>query len=291
MDKILIEARPSGPIKTGKINRALNIIEGTTLIGPLSTNGANHKRRYSEAALKKIASMAEGLPGYLNHVKPEDAFKPRDVRDLAVRHQNVRYDPTTQTVKSDMHVLEPHAPLVFSLAERFGDRIGSSLISKGAVTMEGDTEVVQDILAVRSADLVSDPASTKGLFEGVGRGDHQLTILDLIESLKTSHRRGDNMLPDGIHARVAAMFLTESTDRSAPRSDLKSDSVANTPRRSEFAPDLDIAVRNAVQNYLKSPLPAPKPKPVVTLTESYEDLSKRISDPTLRAYALLLGRA
>src|SRR3989442_9048490 len=240
----LIQARPSGTLKLGKINRALNIIEGTTLIGPLSSNGANRKRRYSEAALKKIASMAEGLPGYLNHVKPEDAFKPRDVRDLAVRHYNVRFDPTTQSVKSDMHVLEPHAALVFGLAETFGDHIGNSLVSKGAVVMEGDTEVVHDILQVRSADIVSDPASTKGLFEGAGHGDRELTIQDLIESLKTpSHRynRGEPMLPEGIHSRVSRMFtLSESSDR--PRSDLKDDSRANAPRRSEYAPHLDAAV-------------------------------------------------
>lgn len=186
----LIEAGPAGTIKLGNLNRPLSIIEGATLIGPLSSNGANRKRRYSEGALKKIASMAEGLPGYLNHVAPELAFKPRDVKDLAIRHRNVRYDPGTQTVKSDMHVMASHAPLVFGLAEQFGDHIGNSLVSKGVVTMEGDTEVVQDILAIRSADLVSDPASTKGLFEGQGDAEHPITIVDLIESMKHTNKTG-----------------------------------------------------------------------------------------------------
>jgi ubiquinone biosynthesis protein UbiJ len=185
----LVEFAPSGRIKHGKIHRSLGIIEGATMIGPMSSNGTHRKRRYSTQALKKIAQEAEGLPGYLNHVKPEDAFKPRDVRDIAIRHRNVRYDPTTDSVKSDMHVMPNHADLVFALAENFGDHIGNSLVSKGAVTMEGDTEVVQDILAIRSADLVTDPASTKGLFEGAESRERPLSITDLIESIQNT--KGD----------------------------------------------------------------------------------------------------
>ena len=190
----LVEAAPGGTIKHANINRALNVIEGTTLIGPHSGNGTNRKRRYSDGALKKIASMAEGLPGYLNHVKPEDAFKPRDVRDLAVRHRNVRFDAATQTVKSDMYVLPEHASLVFGLAEQFGDHIGNSLVSRGLIQMEGDTEVVTDIVQVRSADLVTDPASTKGLFESQGAGDRTVTLTDLIESLKSTPTRKDTTM-------------------------------------------------------------------------------------------------
>lgn len=184
----LVEAGPAGSIRAGRINRELSVIEGTTLIGAHSKNGTKG-RRYSSAALKKIASMAEGLPGYLNHVAPELAFKPRDVKDIAVRHRNVRYDPTTETVRSDMHVAPHHADLVFGLAETFGDHIGNSLVSKGLVTMEGDTEVVQDVVALRSADIVSDPASTRGLFEGAGDPGHAVSIVDFIESLKQAKQR------------------------------------------------------------------------------------------------------
>jgi len=51
------------------------------------------------------------------------------------------------------------------LAETLGGVIGNSLVSRGGVRMEGDVEVVEEILLLRSADLVSDPATTKGLFE------------------------------------------------------------------------------------------------------------------------------
>src|SRR4029079_3225266 len=144
----LVESRPAGPWGTGHINRETNTIEGTTLITSASSNGVNRKRKYSENALKQIASMAEGIPAYANHVSPELAFKPRDVKDLIGRHVNVRYDAPTGSVKSDLQLLEHHAPWVFSLAERLGDQVGNSLVSKGLVRMEGDTEVVDEIVAL-----------------------------------------------------------------------------------------------------------------------------------------------
>jgi hypothetical protein len=185
----LLEYR-GGALKTARLNRDLSIIEGTTLISANSVNGPHRKRRYSEAALKQIASMAEGLPAYANHTAPELAFKPRDVRDLIGRHQNVRYDPNTGTVKSDLHVLEHHAGWVFGLAERLGDVVGNSLVSRGNVKMEGDTEVVDQIAQLRSADLVSDPASTKGLFESLDIWPPSLAPQPLWD--------------DTLHARLAA---------------------------------------------------------------------------------------
>jgi hypothetical protein len=147
------------------LNRALNVIEGTVLITSRSVNGGKGGRRYSDRALRQIAAMAEGLPAYLNHVSPEMAFKPRDVKDLIGVHRNIRYFPNEGKVMSDLHVAEHHAPLVFGLAETLGGVIGNSLVSRGGVRMENGTEVVEEILLLRSADLVSDPATTKGLFE------------------------------------------------------------------------------------------------------------------------------
>ena len=187
-DTALIEARPSGTIRPGSLKRDLNVIEGTVLITSVSQNGSGKGgRRYSDPALKQIAAMAEGLPAYLNHVPAENAFKPRDVRDLIGVHRNVRYHPHEGKITSDLHVMEHQAPLVFGIAERLGDHVGNSLVSRGLVAMEGDTEVVKEVLAVRSADLVSDPATTKGLFESRAHLDDPFAALisEIRESLTT----------------------------------------------------------------------------------------------------------
>jgi hypothetical protein len=223
----------SGALKSARLNRDLNIIENTTLISAQSVNGPARKRRYSEAALKQIAAMAEGLPAYANHVSPELAFKPRDVRDLIGRHQNVRFDPSTQTVRSDLHVLAHHTPWVFGLAERLGDVVGNSLVSRGSVKMEGDTEVVDQIAQLRSADLVSDPASTKGLFESLDIWPPSLAPQPLWD--------------DTLHARLAAAIKGRPFHTLA---ELRAQHHARSPK----------------------PAPAPRPLTEVQLTEARDQL-------------------
>lgn len=162
-----LESRPGGSIKHSQIDRNNHVIRNVVMITAHSENGAGKGGRlYSDHSLQKIAGFAEGLPAYVNHVAKDQAFKPRDVRDLIGRYENVRYDKGGARVTGDMHILEHQAPWVFSVADRLGDVVGVSLVSKGVVAMEGETEVVKDIIQLRSGDLVSDPASTKGLFEG-----------------------------------------------------------------------------------------------------------------------------
>jgi hypothetical protein len=212
---LLIETGSAGSLNTGKLNRGANIISGCTLITRNSVNGGRGGRKYSDQALQQIASMAEGLPAYVNHVKPEDAFKARDVKDLIGKHMNVRYDAATGRVTSDLHLLDHQAPWVFSLAERMGDQVGNSLVSKGLVRMEGDTEVVDSIAACRSGDLVSDPASTRGLFESLIEARHApLSMPSLTDVL--DRVRGVTRVPPGTHERLAEALTRPG--RSAPSS-------------------------------------------------------------------------
>jgi len=129
---------------------------------------------------------------------------------------NIRYDAATGRVTSDLHLLDHQAPWVFSLAERLGDQVGNSLVSKGLVRMEGDTEVVDSIAACRSGDLVSDPASTRGLFESLIEARH--AAADASESLTDvlDRVRGVTRVPPGTHERLAEALTRPA--RSAPSS-------------------------------------------------------------------------
>ena len=195
-----------------RLDRATGVIRGTTLITAVSQNGGGKGgRRYSDVALKQIATMADGLPAYLNHVAPELAFKPRDVRDLIGVHRNVRYHPHVGRITSDLHVLDHQVPLVFGIAEKLGDRVGNSLVSPGLVQREGDVEVVKEVLAVRSADLVSDPASTKGLFES--RRQAEAPDLDHVERLRATIEGRPYDPPDH---RTRRAVLAEALRRGIP---------------------------------------------------------------------------
>ena len=121
----------------------------------------------------------------------------------------------TGRVTSDLHLLDHQAPWVFSLAERMGDQVGNSLVSKGLVRMEGDTEVVDSIAACRSGDLVSDPASTRGLFESLIEARHApLSMPSLTDVL--DRVRGVTRVPPGTHERLAEALTRPA--RSAPSS-------------------------------------------------------------------------
>src|SRR6185295_18867358 len=90
----LIEAGTSA----ASIDREHGVLRNVVMLMSASVNGAAG-RTYPPATLKKIASMAEGLPAYANHVANKaDAFKSRDIRELIGRHKNVRYDATQQRV-------------------------------------------------------------------------------------------------------------------------------------------------------------------------------------------------
>lgn len=163
--KELIEQAFVGALAEATISRGDSVIRNVVMMNAKSVNGA-HGRLYSEKAMRSLAALSEGLPAYANHVRDRaEAFKPRDVRELIGRYRNVRFDAARQRVTGDFHVL-PEQKWVLDLAENMSDVVGISPVSRGAVRVDANgVEIVEDIVAVRSADLVSDPATTKGLFE------------------------------------------------------------------------------------------------------------------------------
>lgn len=158
---------PGQALIEAKIDRSDGVLRGVVLLNKHSSNGVGGGgREYSDTAMQRMAALSEGLPAYANHVKNKDeAFKPRDVRDLIGVHRNIRFDESKHRVTSDLHVVEHHRPWVFGLAEDMPHIVGMSPVSRGLVRTQGTKEWVEDIVAVRSGDLVSDPATTKGLYE------------------------------------------------------------------------------------------------------------------------------
>jgi len=103
----------------------------------------------------------------------------------------------------------------------------------------------------------------------------------------------ESVQPPDAHARMRA--LLEGSD--TPRSDPKAGDHVNPQETNRFLPDgVDIAaaIRSAAEDYKRQGItintPGARQKPI-TLTESREDLAKRITDPIERAYVPLSGRA
>lgn len=162
----LVEGWTGPALSEARIDRGTGIIHDTVVINAVSANGAHGRRVYTDKALQQAAPMIEGILAFANHVRDKaDAFKPRDIREAIGRHRNVRYDSARQRIMSDLHLAEHQKDWVLSFVESFGDVAGNSLVSRGMIRMEGDVEYVDEIVATRSVDLVSDPATTRGLFE------------------------------------------------------------------------------------------------------------------------------
>jgi hypothetical protein len=185
---------PTG-LREARLDRANRIIHNTVVITRESANGPHGKRRYSDKALRNISKMAEGIEAYLNHAPRDQAFQARQVQELAGRHINVRFDEQNHRVTSDFKVLGPQAEMVFALAEDMPDIVGNSVVSRGVVRLDGDTEIVDDILEVRSVDLVSSPGATRGLFEH-------------LETWRANHPQGDQIM------EVTLEKILEALDKS-----------------------------------------------------------------------------
>ncbi len=143
-----------------KIDEEQGVIYGVKILGRESRNG----RVYSQTALEEAAKLYEGISVNLDH--PDN---PRSVRGIAegwgvLRNTRVARDG----VFGDLHYLKNHAqtPAIIERAQRFPRNFGLSHNASGTVvsTVDGPL-IVESIEHVESVDLVSKPATTRGLFE------------------------------------------------------------------------------------------------------------------------------
>ena len=130
------------------------MIKGVAVIGRTSKNN----REYSEKALQQIADLMQfGVRVFCDH-KPE-----RSVRDLAGYLRNAVVENKNK-VKADFKVM-PSNKWIFDLATEMPFGCGFSIVGKGKTYIENGVEKVEEVPSLQSCDLVSFPATTKGLFE------------------------------------------------------------------------------------------------------------------------------
>ena len=149
--------------KPERVDREKGILFGVKILGLESQN----QRRYLPEAAKAALAMYEGLAVNVDHPKrPEDS---RSAHDRFGWFENVRV-AKDGGLTGDFHMLDPGDPLsvkVMNAADQNPSLFGFSHNAEG----EGHTDasgvyIVEKITEVRSVDLVAEPATTNGLFEG-----------------------------------------------------------------------------------------------------------------------------
>lgn len=163
-------------LDVGKVDREAGTIAGVLVCGNVSSNG----RDYPNAVFARDYAKYEGRPVNCDHGR--DATVDRrlgwftDVRPAA----DGRPRGTLHCLKS-----HPMYERVMEAAERNPKLFGFSHVAMCRTRYEGGREVVESIDSVESIDLVAEPATTQGLFEGRAKEPRTvpMTIKEVLDRL------------------------------------------------------------------------------------------------------------
>lgn len=167
-----------------KVDREAGLIRGVKLLG-LAAPTKN--RRYAGQAAKKAVPLYEGARVYLNHPKKTETSEPRSFGDRFGTIVNPEYREGDGNYGDLKYIPDhPMAKAILWLAENDPKSFGMSHRAQGKSRMENGTQVIEEITSVVSVDLVSDPATTNGLFESKESEDETMDLSKLtIEEIKS----------------------------------------------------------------------------------------------------------
>jgi len=139
----------------------LGILRGVKLLGLESRNG----NRYLPTALRNAAARYEGIKVHVNHAPPGREQQPRDYQDRlgVLRGITLREDG----LYADLHFNLQHAvaPQLLWDAQHAPENVGFSHQAVGRGRRAQGQFLVEEIVSVQCVDLVTEPATTRGLFE------------------------------------------------------------------------------------------------------------------------------
>ena len=154
-----------------KVDREAGVIRGVKLIGFESKNG----RVYPPKVLKESVHLYEGAKVNVDHPRDGNATSERSYGDRLGVIRNVRFVEGKGNF-GDFHFNPKHpmADQVVWDAENNPESLG---FSHNATLRLGQPkngkQVIESIVAIRSMDLVADPATTTSLFESEYMDDEQ----------------------------------------------------------------------------------------------------------------------
>lgn len=152
------------------------VVTGVSVLGPVSKNQRRYPVEVQEAALP----LFEGAKAYLNHPTSKEMSDPRRVQDLIGEHKNIRM--SGDMTYSDLHLID-NATVREHLVPIIKNKphlVGNSIVVRGNSIREKDGwEKVTKILAVRSIDVVAEPATTHGMYESESQTPPSEDTMDL----------------------------------------------------------------------------------------------------------------
>ena len=221
-----------------KVDRENGVISGIVLLGEVSKNGLE----YSEAARRGAAKTFEGFQVFFDHdAKATDGFGKinRNVQELAGVIQNTSFSETLQRPIGDLKLLcsGDSRELLLNTAEFSPHALGMSVNTSGKCRIdEKGNKIVEEIYSVKndgvhrgSVDVVTDPATTAGLFENV--------MIRESETKKGEHKKMDINLAEATHEQIRQFKpdfvrnLTEPLDNEIKQLKIENEKLTETVKR------------------------------------------------------------
>jgi len=148
----------------GRIDREAGVIRGVRILGRVSQNG----REYTQGAIREAAALYEGVGVYVDHPPRSAPNTERRIADKIGWLESIKV--TDDGLRGDLHLLRSHSlyESICEAAERNPAMLGLSHNAEGKTRRDRGKTLVERIIRVRSVDLVTDPATSVGLFESKG---------------------------------------------------------------------------------------------------------------------------
>jgi len=246
------------------------VLRNVLLLGPESRDRAGKvRRKYQPAALASAANLFDGARVYFDHAKPKDLAGVRSVRELAgfVSRSHLAADG----VRGDIDLVDDieATKTVLWFARKRPSAMGfSPHLRQIGVRRRGGIDMIESLGAVASADIVTEPATTHGLFESQTEEGENMEWKDLTLSELRSER------PDLIEAiQGEGATATENQRLKAQIVELKADGVKREQEAREslvesLIKDLPAALHPAIKGMAETVTPDDLKTYVATIKES-----------------------
>lgn len=144
-----------------RVDREAGIIRGVKLCGIKSING----REYPESVLRSAIAKYEEAKAYLGHQRREERGNDRPFQDWLGVIRNARWGGDGNYGDLYLRRESGHFSSVCEAAEKFPNNFGCSHVASGSSRYRDGVEIIESIETVFSVDIVTEPATARGLFE------------------------------------------------------------------------------------------------------------------------------
>jgi hypothetical protein len=161
-----------------------SVLRRVKILGYESIN----RRRYAPQVIRQAIGLYEGVKVNIDHTNNPHAS--RSYRDRFGKLENITVEEDGLFGSLRFNPEHAEARSVLWFAENMPDALGLSHNATGQGHDEAGTFVVEKIVAVRSVDLVADPATTRGLLESHRR--HNADVLGPAPGQSTKRTKQDS---------------------------------------------------------------------------------------------------